>query len=115
MLLLVCHLPSYFCLQDSRSSLVKGPVPIDPEPGSGRETTPVNSKVDAAAAKPTVLKKSKPQWDGPEVVLEPSTLEHRPTASVQGQCRQDLSVSQRLSDQVSCFIPYGSLIGANEF
>ena len=91
-------------LQDSRSSLVKGPVPIVPEPGSERETMPVNSKVDAAAAKPTVLKKNKPQWSGPDVVLEPSRLEHRPTASVQGQCRHDLSVSQRPSDQVSCLL-----------
>ena len=118
MLLLECHCMSFtllFCLQDSRSSLVKGAVPIVPEPGSGRETTPVNSKVDAAAAKPTVPRTGKPQWDGPEVVLEPSTLEHRPTASVQGQCRQDLPVSQRLSDQVSCFIVHGCLIGVNEF
>jgi hypothetical protein len=75
----------------------------------------VNSKVDAAAAKPTVPMTGKPQCDGPEVVLEPSTLEHRPTASVQGQCRQDLPVSQRLSDQVSCFIVHGCLIGVNEF
>ena len=104
-------------MQDSRSSLVKGPVPIVPEPGSEREVTPVNSKVNASA-KSTVLKKSKPQWGGPDVVLEPSRLEHRPTATIQGQCRQDLSVNQRLSDQVSCllllFIALRFILEANE-
>ena len=94
---------------------MKGPVPFVPEPGTEGEATPINPKVDAVLNKPSVVKRNKPQWGGPDVDAEPTRLEHRPTASVQGHCRQDLSVSQRLNDQVSCLLSIVPPIRVNEF